>query len=172
MRKVLIIDTSILCVFLGVPGKDTCGSDKNKWDKKRVDELLQKEEKESTTFVLPLAVIIETGNHIAHASSKRYEMAKALAEIMEKVADATTPWAAFTHQSGLWEAEGLKKLAAEWSNLAAQKISIGDATIKTVAEYYAKIGWRVEILTGDAGLKAYEHELTSRVPRPKGRRSG
>jgi len=34
MKKVLIIDTSILCVYLGVPGKDTCGTDQNKWDKK------------------------------------------------------------------------------------------------------------------------------------------
>jgi hypothetical protein len=170
MKKVLIIDTSILCVYLGVPGKDTCGSDKNKWDKKRVDELLQKEEKQSTTFVLPLAAIIETGNHIAQASSKRYEMAQALAEIMAKVADATTPWAAFTHQSSFWEAEGLKKLAEEWPNLAAQKISIGDATIKTVAEYYARSGCPVEILTGDDGLKAYQP--TTPVPIPRRRRSG
>jgi len=170
MRKVLIIDTSILCVYLGVPGKDTCGSDKNKWDKKRIDELLQKEEKESSTFVLPVAAIIETGNHIAQSSSKRYEMAQALAEIMKKAADEKTPWAAFTHQSELWEAEGLKKLAEEWPKLAVQKISIGDTTIKSVAEYYGKIGCRVEILTGDEGLKSYEP--TSPVPRLKRRRSG
>ena len=170
MRKVLIIDTSILGVYLGVPGKDTCGSDKNQWDKKRVDDLLKKEEKESTTFVLPLAAIVETGNHIAQASSKRYEMAQALAEIMAKAADEKTPWAAFTDQSILWEAEGLKKLAVEWPNLAVQKISIGDATIKTVAEYYAKIGFQVEILTGDDGLRAYQP--TTPVPMPRRRRSG
>ncbi|HEY9614351.1 type II toxin-antitoxin system VapC family toxin [Allocoleopsis sp.] len=168
--KVLIIDTSILCVYLGVPGKDTCGSDKNKRDKKRADKLLQKEEKESTTFVLPLAVIIETGNHIAQASSKRYEMAQALAEIMEKVADEKTPWTAFTHQSKLWEAEGLKKLAEEWPKLAVQKISIGDATIKAVAEYYGKLGSQVEILTGDGGLKSYEPAPP--LSRLKRRRSG
>ncbi|HAA27437.1 MAG TPA: hypothetical protein DCE56_06820 [Cyanobacteria bacterium UBA8553] len=170
MRKVLIIDTSILCVYLGVPGKDTCGSDKNKWDKKRVDDLLQKEAQESTTFVLPLAAIVETGNHIAQASSKRYEMAQTLAEIMAKAADEKTPWAAFTDQSVLWEAQGLKNLAAQWPNLAVQKISIGDATIKTVAEYYAKIGFQVEILTGDDGLKAYQP--TTPVPKPRRRRSG
>jgi hypothetical protein len=170
MRKVLIIDTSILCVYLGVPGKDTCGSDKNQWDKKRVDEFLKKEEKESTTFVLPLAAIVETGNHIAQAKLKQYEMAQALAEIMVKAADEKTPWAAFTDQSVLWEAEGLRKLAKEWPNLAVQKISIGDATIKTVAEYYAKIGFQVEILTGDDGLKAYQP--TTPASTPKRRRSG
>lgn len=75
---------------------------------------------------------------------------------MELAADQKTPWAAFTDQSILWEAEELKKLAKEWAPLAAQGISIGDATIKTVAEHYVKLGFYVEILTGDAGLKSYE----------------
>lgn len=66
MKKVLIIDTSILCVYLGVPGKETCGSESNKWNKIKVDEILKKEEEAKTTFVLPLATIIETGNHIRY----------------------------------------------------------------------------------------------------------
>jgi len=37
MRKVLIMDTSILCVWLGVPGMATCGPDTDKWDRPRVD---------------------------------------------------------------------------------------------------------------------------------------
>ena len=169
MKKVLIIDTSILCVYLGVPGKDTCGTDENKWDKKQVDEFLKKEE-DSAYFVLPLAVIIETGNHIAQANLNRYEMAQALADLMVKAADATTPWAAFTEQAEFWDAEGLKKLAAEWSKLAVQRISIGDATIKNVAEYYAKIGCQVEILTGDDGLKAYQPTSPVQIPRRSRRR--
>ncbi|MEI2579640.1 hypothetical protein [Scytonema sp. PRP1] len=138
-------------------------------DKKRVDEFLKKEE-DSAYFVLPLAVIIETGNHIAQANQNRYEMAQALADLMVKAADATTPWAAFTEQAEFWDAEGLKKLAAEWSNLAVQRISIGDATIKTVAEYYAKIGCQVEILTGDDGLKAYQPTTPVQIPRRSSRR--
>jgi predicted ATPase len=106
----------------------------------------------------------------AQAKLKQYEMAQALAEIMVKAADEKTPWAAFTDQSVLWEAEGLRKLAAAWPNLAVQKISIGDATIKTVAEYYARIGFQVEILTGDDGLKAYQP--TTPASTPKRWRSG
>lgn len=112
-----------------------------------------------------MAAIIETGNHISQAKLKRYEMAQALADLMVKAADATTPWAAFTEQSEFWDAEGLKKLAAEWSKLAVQQISIGDATIKTVAEYYAKSGFLVEILTGDEGLKAYQPSTPPPTPR-------
>lgn len=165
MKKALIIDTSILCVHLEVLGKDTCGTDNDHWDKKRVDKLLKQEEKESTTFVLPLATILETGNHIAQASSKRYEIAQALAEIISAAANEKTPWAAFTDQTVLWDAGSLRKLADDWPTLAAQKLSIGDATIKFVAEHYAKMGVRVEILTGDNGLKAYEPITPVRTPR-------
>lgn len=156
MPKVLIIDTSILCAWLGVPGKETCGAAHDRWDQTRVKQKIEEEQQQKTTFVLPLATIIETGNHIAQATSQRYELAQALAGLMELAAVQQTPWAAFTDQSVLWEAEGLKKLAQEWPTLAAQGISIGDATIKTVAEYYRQLGSHVEILTGDAGLKSYE----------------
>ena len=165
MRKVLIIDTSILCVWLKVSKMESCGTDNERWDFSRVDKHIQSEIKKKTTLVLPLATLVETGNHIAQAGSKRYETAQALAEIIAAVADETTPWAAFTDQSSLWDVEGLKKLAAEWPNLANQKISIGDATIKTVAEYYAKMGFQVEILTGDGGLKAYEPSTPPPIPR-------
>lgn len=44
MRKVLIIDTSILCVWLQVPGMADCGPDHDKWDKQRVARKIQEEE--------------------------------------------------------------------------------------------------------------------------------
>jgi hypothetical protein len=169
MRKVLIIDTSILCVWLQVPGKATCGSGSNSWNKDRVEKVLEAEIRAATTLVLPLATILETGNHIAQANSLRYETAQALARLMAEAADEKTPWAAFTDQSVLWEAEGLKSLAAEWPELAARRISIGDATIKTVAEHYARSGYQVEIFTGDEGLKAYQPSTP--VKPPKRRRS-
>lgn len=166
MRKVLIIDTSILCVWLQVPGKETCGSDKNQWNKERLEPILADEEKKKTIFVLPLATIVETGNHIAQAKSKRYEIAQKLAEIITAAVDEKTPWAAFTEQSPLWDVEQLKQLATEWPSLAAQNISLGDATIKKVAEHYAKMSVKVEIITGDEGLKSYEPTTP-----PKRRRS-
>ena len=79
-----------------------------------------------------------------------------MAELIKISADEQTPWAAFSEQSTLWTTEKLKKLADAWPNLAAGKLSIGDATIKDVADYYAQMGFKVEILTGDQGIKAYE----------------
>lgn len=71
MRKVLILDTSILCVWLEVPGMGHCGPNDDRWDGTRVTNKIRAEEKDGTTFVLPLASIIETGNHIAHAPHNR-----------------------------------------------------------------------------------------------------
>jgi len=96
MKKVLIIDTSILCVWLEVPGMDDCGPDHDKWNKQRLDQKIKEEEQAKTTFILPLASIIETGNHISQATHSRRERAQALAELMRKSANEQTPWAAFS----------------------------------------------------------------------------
>ncbi len=154
-RKVLILDTSVLCCWLRVPGKDTAGPLDDQWTPERIEMLIEQEKKEQSTFVLPIASLIETGNHIAQ-SANRHECATALAEHLTATADAQSPWAAFTDQSALWEPDQLRTLAQSWPALAVGGTSIGDATIKDVAEHYAKAGFHVEILTGDHGLKAYE----------------
>ncbi|MEA2060047.1 MAG: hypothetical protein U9P10_05940 [Thermodesulfobacteriota bacterium] len=75
MRKVLIMDTSILCVWLGVPGMATCGPDNDKWNKPGVDTKINAEIETQATLVLPFATLIETGNHIAQAGHSRREKA-------------------------------------------------------------------------------------------------
>ena len=167
-KKVLILDTSVLCCWLRIPGKETAGPLDDQWTPERIDALIE-EDKQRSTFVLPLATLIETGNHIAQAANRRHECAIALASHLAATADAQTPWAAFTDQSALWESDQLKVLAESWPGLAVGGTSIGDATIKDVAEHYAKAGFHVEILTGDAGLKAYEPAKP--LPAPPRRRA-
>lgn len=160
MKKVLVIDTSILCVFLKVPYMDNCGSINDKWDYQRVAEKIDREIKQNSFLVLPLATLIETGNHIAQANGERHASATELSNIIKKAASAKEPWTAFTFQSKLWTEENLIRLANEWPDLAVSGLSIGDTTIKDVAKFYAEAGYQVEILTGDKELKAYE-------PKPK-----
>ncbi len=159
------MDTSILCVWLKVPGKETCGSGKNCWDYKKVNAKISQELSSSTTFVLPLASIIETGNHISQCPGDPYSVAQSFAELIRKTAKHETPWAAFTVQSNLWSVEKLSQLADTWPALAANRISLGDATIKDVAAYYGEQGQSVEIFTGDQGLKAYEPIAAKTQPR-------
>ena len=164
-RKVLILDTSVLCCQLRVQGKEEAGPENDRWNYARINHLLTREQQQGSTFVLPMATLIETGNHIAQSAMERYERAAELADLLLAVADGTTPWAAFTDQSTLWQSENLHVLAESWPPLASGGTSIGDATIKDVAEFYASAGFKVEILTGDQGLKAYEPISPPLIPR-------
>ena len=164
-RRVFILDTSVLCCWLMIPGKETAGPVTDRWTHERIDQLLETERQAGSIFVLPLAALIETGNHIAQSSGDRFKLAHALVDHLRSAAEATSPWAAFTDQGQLWESESLLTLAAVWPELAAQKLTIGDATIKNVAEHYAMAGFHVEILTGDAGLKAHQPARLPPVPR-------
>jgi hypothetical protein len=169
-NKVLVLDTSMLCSWLCIPGKETCGPSDNKWDTKRVENYITEQTQKGATIVLPIATIIETGNHIAQSNGDRYNTAKRLADIMEKAADNVSPWAAFSDQDSLWSSAELKRLSREWPDLAVQKISIGDTTIKNVANYYSRTGtYEVEILTGDQGLKSYEPLTLPMIPRRRKR---
>lgn len=164
--KVLVIDTSILCLWLGVPDMDgPCGPEDDKWDRDRVNEKIAIEEREGTLFVLPLAVIIETGNHITHAKGDVFPYVNSFADFIEKTADGETPWAAFTQQNGLWDCNGLKVLANHWRTTASSRLSLGDVSIIEVAEFYAQLGKDVEILCADSGLKAYEPSKSIYKPR-------
>ncbi|MBW4568981.1 MAG: hypothetical protein KME31_13445 [Tolypothrix carrinoi HA7290-LM1] len=170
MKKVLIIDTCLLCVWLKVPGMESCGSDNDVWDFQRVNQKIQAEIAISTILVLPLAVVVETGNHIAQAKAKQYETAQEFAKIMTFAADETTPWAAFGEQIVLWEGEQLKKLAAEFPENAKQKTSMGDASIVNLGKHYQQKSFHVEFLTADEGLKAQEPPLREPPTRRSDRR--
>lgn len=170
MSKVLVLDTSVLCVWLDVPGMTQCGPTGDAWDRDSVAKKIREEQNSQTTFVLPLACIIETGNHIAKSNHSRYERGKALSEIIRQSANEQSPWAAFSDQSVLWSRKKLLELADSWPELAARCTSIADVTIKDVAEHYAQMGFRVEIFTGDDGLKAYEPCVRAEIPRRRKRR--
>lgn len=168
-KRVLILDTSVLCCWLQIPGKDQAGPDVDKWDFSRISKLIEEELKKTSTLVLPIATLIETGNHVAQAAdSNRFQRANKLVQYLREATDEQSPWAAFTDQSSLWQPEHLHNLANSWPALAAGGLTIGDATIKNVAEHYARAGYQVEILTGDAGLKAYQPTTPIRVPRRRG----
>lgn len=169
-RRVLILDTSVLCCWLEVPGKEEAGPVGDRWDHARISALLEVEMAMHSTLVLPMATLIETGNHIAQAPSHRHNRAQKLCACIRQAAEAESPWAAFTDQSPLWQPERLKELSKTWPPLANAGLTIGDTTIKDVAEHYAKGGYEVEILTGDAGLKAYQPIAPPVIPRRRGGR--
>lgn len=53
MRKVLIIDTSVLCVWLQVDGMESCGPDNDRWTYERVyKKIIEEQEKGQHSFYL------------------------------------------------------------------------------------------------------------------------
>jgi hypothetical protein len=169
-KRVLVIDTSVLCCWLKVPGKDTAGPAQDAWTFERSEEVLQEAIKDGATLVLPLAVLVETGNHIAQCNGDRYALAAQLCRLLTAAVDGNSPWVPFAGQDELWSRDALLRLAASWPALAAGGTSIADATIKDVAEFYAEAGLQVEIVTGDEGLRAYAPVVPAIRPRRRGGR--
>ena len=165
MKKVLIFDTSIMCVWLKVPGKDTCKSADNTITFEDINNKVEEEKKCGTTFILPIASIIETGNHIAHVNGDKFTLGEKFANLICDTANSNSPWAAFTEQSTLWKPENLVALAKRWQKTVITGESLGDTSIVEVAEYYASLGFEVEIYTGDKGLKACEPKAKVQIPR-------
>jgi len=169
-KRVLVIDTCLLCVWLKVPGMERCGRIDDNWDFDRVDAKIHEAIDEGFTLVLPLATIIETGNHIAQAPQQRRATAFSLAARMRDAADAQTPWAAFKHESDLWGPDQLRDLAETWPPLADAKFSLGDATIRRIGDFYAQSGCEVRFLTADRQLQAYEPPPPPLIPRRRQQR--
>jgi hypothetical protein len=165
-RRAIVWDTSVLDVYLQVPGKATCGPETDKWDHARIARLVEERQMDGTLFVMPIAAILECGNHIAQIKGDRYPLAQKLSELIRSAAEGTTPWAAIDQFEQVWSGESLKQLAADWPKRAAEGLSLSDLTISRVAEHYAQWGMQVEILTGDGGLKALEPRGPQReIPR-------
>jgi len=110
-------------------------------------------------LVLPIATIIETGNHIAHANGNREHSVKELGSMIISAANGEMPWIAIDMQHALWNANNLSVLVEEWQKtVISEKQSIGDAAIVQIAQKFAQT-FDVEIFTGDGGLKNYEYKI-------------
>ncbi|MBF0283682.1 MAG: hypothetical protein HQL51_04395 [Magnetococcales bacterium] len=172
-QKVVVIDSSLLVVWLKVPGRQDAGPKHDLWDFDRIDAMFRKNQEEGATFVLPVATIIETGNMICGVPKKedRLPPAQALVELITSSGRGVSPWAIFSDQSVLWESDQLIRIVEKWPELTGRSrcVSMGDATIKVVAEHYAKMGFHVEIATGDFGLKSFQPPAPVVVPTPRRR---
>jgi len=158
MAKILIIDTSIMCVWLKVPGREITGKN-NEYTYDIVAQHIEEERGKGTKLVLPIATIIETGNHIAHANGNRDHSVKELSSMIISAADGKMPWLAIDIQLALWNADNLSVLVEEWKKtVISEKQSIGDAAIVQIAQQFAPT-CEVEIFTGDGGLKKYEYKI-------------
>jgi hypothetical protein len=155
-KRIVVLDTSMFLVHLGIPEYDRCGPETDCWNAARIGSHLESRTKEGALLVLPIAVIIETANHIANSSGDRYQLASAFANRIAETIEGRSPWVAFSEQASLWEPAALKEIIAAWPEKAARRISLADCTISKAANFFSDLGHPVEILTADAGLKSLE----------------
>lgn len=119
MSKVHFIDTSVLVELLNVPGKN-----------ERYEEVKAEYEqlaKHGDIFVLPIAVLIEAGNHIAHISdgNMRYQIADKFSAIVWKAAKSEDHWNVMPEIP----IEVLEKILKQFPKQAAAETGFGDISI-------------------------------------------
>lgn len=159
--NVRFIDTSIMMNLLGVPGR--CS------EKEQVMQEWSRVLEDRDNLIMPLATIIETGNHIAHISDGaiRHTITLKFREFMEKTAESKAPWTLYGN--GLDKQE-IKYIAEHLEEFTKCGVGIGDMTIIYAYEKYLKeepaIG-TIMIWSTDTHLSAYREENVSMKRRRK-----
>ena len=153
--KLIVIDTSIFCLYFDISGKNTHETE----TPASVKETIERETEAGAKMVLPFAVIIETGNHIAHISDGniRHTKVHEFTTFVTDCLDGNRPWISFNGQDSLYTLDKMKELLEKWKGRAISGDSIGDVSITAIAEFYAGAmpNYEVLIYTLDKGLRAY-----------------
>ena len=153
--NVRFIDTSVMVNMLEVP--DMCSDAEEV--KREWREVLEAGE----VLILPIATIIETGNHIAHISNGtiRRKIAGKFGEYLRKTAEGEAPWQLYGIEL---DREGLIYLADHIEENALYEIGIGDMSIVYAYNQYKEktpaIG-SIMIWSTDKHLQSYREENVS-----------
>ena len=153
---VVFIDTSVLCNLLRIPGKAQ--------HQQEVHEDYRQRREAGDTFVLPLAAVVETGNHIEQLGESlgydRRRCAESLVAILRLVAGGDEPWV--LHELA-WDAEALRRFCEGTAQTpgfvevaAPGHLGGGDLTILIERARFAERvrGQIVELWTYDQRLAA------------------
>lgn len=148
---VTMVDTSVLCELLQVPGK----SDPARSTQVRGE--VDRRWRDGERFVIPITAVIETGNHIAQADGNRYEVARRLVALLRIAVSEESHWRVLQTRLG---AEFLTALCDGDSTgqsleaLAAAKVGAGDIAILVERDQFlASTAIRsVKVWTFDEGL--------------------
>ncbi|RTZ75583.1 MAG: hypothetical protein DSZ00_01695 [Gammaproteobacteria bacterium] len=145
---ICLVDTSIFCNILEVPGR--CQ------DKQRVVDELEQKIGEESNLLLPLAAIVETGNHIAHCTNggARRKVAKRFVKQVRMAIEGTAPWVV-TPLPG--KSDWLTWLE-EFPDTAMRGVGIGDLSILKAFEQQCRLHpmRRVMIWSLDVALDGYD----------------
>lgn len=145
---ICIVDTSVFCNILGVPGR--CQN------KQQILKQLRKKVEGGWSLLLPLAAIVETGNHIAHVDdgNKRRNVAKLFVEQVKLALRGDAPWVV----TPLPDVETWSAWLDGFPDQAMRGISLGDMAIIKTWEQQCDLHKqrRVMIWSLDKALQVYD----------------
>lgn len=153
-KGVHFIDTCILMEILQVPKKMTS------YNKEVLEEYEQLSSDANQTFVLPISVLIETGNHINHIKKNNSEKERCISQflgILEAINQDEIPWKLINYK----HQERLPHIIDHYKSHAKKGMGLGDVYI--LEEYNTYIteipnlkGTRIRIWTLDKHLNGYD----------------
>jgi hypothetical protein len=148
MGAICLVDTSIFVEILNVPQKAT--------EHKLIIQQLEQKIKANESLFLPMATILETGNHIAQNGngSQRRECAKKFVTQVQKALRGESPFKPIR----FLESEDLELWLSKFPDFAMQGGGLGDLSI---IQDWQKIcqqnqGRKVYIWSKDEHLQGYE----------------
>ncbi len=149
---VCIVDTSVLCELLAVPGKSV--SEEHDAMRNEFERRWRRHEQ----FLLPIVTIVETGNHIAHASDGTLRRATAQ-RFVELVRDAIDGRSPFTPTPEPTTAD-LRRWLDQLVDDAARGIGVGDRSLIDTWQSQRELHprGRVYIWSKDRHLESYDTE--------------
>lgn len=159
MTTVTMVDTSVLCELLQVPGK--CNPARAAEVAAEADRRWQAGER----FVIPITAVIETGNHIAQSDGNRYEVAGRLVRLLRVAVSEESHWRVLQTRLGAGFLEALcagDSTGQTLEALAAAKVGAGDVAILVERDQFeASTAVRdVRVWTFDDGLSAHATSRT------------
>lgn len=145
MSKVHFLDATVLVALLNIPNKN----DHYEEAKAEYEQLVQN----GDVFVLPVAVLVETGNHIAHIfnGDVRRKIAKNFVEIVTKAQNMEDNW----NLSPAISDKVLKAILTCFPDKAVQGLGFGDVSIIKQFEDY----WNNCQPIGEMRIWSFDHHL-------------
>ena len=147
--SIVLMDTSVFCNVINVPGRNQ--------DHERTISALNEHIKAGATLLLPMAVVLETGNHVANAKVDGRERRNVAARFRDNVLaalDGSAPWT----PTPFWEETNLKVWLENFPDEAMKGIGMGDLSIRMEWERQCGLHRRRHVLIWslDSDLQGYE----------------
>ncbi len=143
-----ILDTSVLCELLRVPGKH--GAHEAAWAE------FERRQAEGERFLLPVTVVLETGNHIAQANDgqKRRACAERFVQLVTRSLDGDTPFTI----TPVPDPETVRGWLTHFVHDATLGMGVGDRSLIDLAEKQRAIHAhaKVRIWSLDRHLQGYD----------------